>query len=499
MKKLLTITLILILLLCTVTYGRVTDDIRDRVGSYTGPVNGTEQDDNIKASLDLLHGLIGAHMTKGTGSIIYCDSGASGGGTGADWTNAYATLDAAVAGCTDNRGDYILVAAGHSENISTANGADLDVAGITVIGLGVGDNRPVLSFTNANGEVVIGADDVHIKNLRFLANVTAITTAINVETTFENFIIEDCEFAVEAAGTDEFVDCITIAATNTDGGIIRNNYFSSGLASNSAPQSWINFIDCNDLQIINNTFYGDCEVACIQNETTAANFVTIRDNTIFNGIIGGTAGLNDEPCIELVATTTGSVINNSLFCNVASRELAVVGADMFMAGNTYSETEGTGGQAAFLMPTYCISREITTLIDVGASMNKLFTVAGGPIEVLSIVTFVTTEIGGEGCLIGYNVNPTAPATDTAWANDGTALECNGDAVGTVYVTAGDITTDLTATTNGVALHGSGTSRVIIPIGAIEMDVDHDGTCAGAVKTYMTYRPMSPETTVTLTP
>jgi hypothetical protein len=482
------------MLLCSVVYARTTTVLNEKLGSFTGPVNGTEQDDNVKASLDLLHGLIGAQLTKGTGEIIYCDSGASGGGTGADWTNAYTTLDAAVAGCTADRGDWIIVAAGHTENISTANGADLDVAGITVLGLGVGDNRPTLSFTNASGEVVIGADDVRIINMRFLANVTAVTTAINVETTFENFIIEDCDFAVELQGTDEFVDCITIAATNTDGGIIRNNYFSSGEASNAGPQSWINFVDCNDLQIYGNTFYGDCAVACIQNETTAANYVTIRDNIIFNGIIGGTAGLNAQPCIELVATTTGTIVNNSLFCNVATPDLAIVGADMFMAGNTYSESEGSAGVSLALSDSAGLKCAYVQPASIAAVTN-LFAVTGGPIIIRDIVGVVTTNIVATGCLINYNIDPTEPATDTVFGTDGTALEINGDAAGTVYTWDGVIATDLTATTNGVVLtQGTDVSNgILCPQGMIELAAT--ATNAGVIAFYMVYSPLSPKSTV----
>jgi len=143
----------------------------------------------------------------------------------------------------------------------------------------------------------------------------------------------------------------------------------------------------------------------------------------------------------------------------------------------------------FVQNQYCVSKEITTLPD---AMAGLFTIAGGPIVITEIVAFVTTQIGGESCFIGYNINPTA-GTDTVFAQTGDAVETNGDVVGTSYIWDGVIATDLTPTTNGAALSGANVG-LIVPIGAIELDVDHDGTCAGAIKVFMSYRPLSPDAT-----
>jgi len=67
---------------------------------------------------------------------------------------------------------------------------------------------------------------------------------------------------------------------------------------------------------------------------------------LFNGIIGGNAGLNAQPCIELLGTTTGIIARNATFCNVASAQLAIVADDCFLSGNTYSESESTSGSEA---------------------------------------------------------------------------------------------------------------------------------------------------------
>lgn len=63
-----------------------------------------------------------------------------------------ATIDAANNLCTANAGDLILVAPGHTETL-TATDITLDIAGVTVLGLGSGSLRPTLSMNNALAEV----------------------------------------------------------------------------------------------------------------------------------------------------------------------------------------------------------------------------------------------------------------------------------------------------------------------------------------------------------
>jgi len=127
--------------------------------------------------------------------------------------------------------------------------------------------------------------------------------------------------------------------------------------------------------------------------------------------------------------------------------------------------------------------------------NNLFTVSGGPIKILEIVAYVTTEIEGKSCLINYNIDPTTPATDTAFATDGTALEINADAVGTLYTWDGVLANDLTATTNGVALGNAALSGLVVPAGSIELAAVVATSATGAITIYMRYIPLSTSSVV----
>jgi hypothetical protein len=145
---------------------------------------------------------------------------------------------------------------------------------------------------------------------------------------------------------------------------------------------------------------------------------------------------------------------------------------------------------------HAVSKTISTIAN---GNNNLFVVAGGPIKIIEIVGYVATEIGAESCLINYNIDPTAPATDTVFGTDGTALEINADAVGTLYTWTGVVAADLVATTNGVALGLPTYSGIIVPAGSIELAAVHDGTCAGAITVYMRYVPLASGATVTAAP
>ena len=109
-----------------------------------------------------------------TGNVYHVDSGADAADNDNAATNPKqpaATLDGAIGKCTANNGDVILVAPGHSETISAAAAITFDVAGITVIGMGVGNSRPTITLDTATStDIDVTAADVQIHNMIFSMN-----------------------------------------------------------------------------------------------------------------------------------------------------------------------------------------------------------------------------------------------------------------------------------------------------------------------------------------
>jgi len=290
-------------------------------------------------------GMEGRVGNLGTGNIYYVDSGVANEGDGSSWANAKDTLNEAIDLCTADNGDVIYVAQGHSETMGdAADEVDIDVSGVTIIGCGEGLLRPTFDYTaTTTGAFAIGADDITIINLRFHANVTDVNEAIEIEAGSEQVSIIGCLFDVESEGTDEFLECIDSSggAGSDRLSVIGCEFYMGAGACNAA----ICTKDSDYSVFKDNVTFGDYAVACIYN-TTQSNHILIENNRLFNGTIGGNAGLNSEPGIELAATTTGIISNNFIACNLATKAASVVAADCYLFENYYNEDEssaGTGG------------------------------------------------------------------------------------------------------------------------------------------------------------
>lgn len=269
------------------------------------------------------------------GNMYFVNSEASNAddsNTGLSPSEALATLDGAVGKCTANQGDHIILLPGHAEDLSTADGADIDVAGVSVIGLGVGSDRPTFTYTAAAGEVVIGADNVLIENCVFNASVTTVLLAIDVEDGVDYATIRNCEFGVDLAGTDEFNAAIHFT-NNNKGCLVEDCLIDQGLGGAVAGIHLD--ADTDGLTIRNNIIRGDYSTANIAGDTTLSTHLLIEGNVLFNG--DGT-GVGTEPGIELLTGTEGVIRDNDIATNLATIDAAIVADGCMMFRNLYCET-----------------------------------------------------------------------------------------------------------------------------------------------------------------
>jgi len=129
-----------------------------------------------------------------------------------DGKNRYAaTIDAAVGYATANRGDVIYVAPGHTETISSATALALDVAGVSIVGLGTGSLRPTITLdTAATSTIAVSADNVTVENIIFSANYADIASLFTL-TTAKYFTLKNCSFKATATN----MNFLRIVDTNT--------------------------------------------------------------------------------------------------------------------------------------------------------------------------------------------------------------------------------------------------------------------------------------------
>lgn len=153
------------------------------------------------------------------GKVIYVDSAVAG-SDGMSPQSALGTLDAAFALCTANQGDTIIVCPNHAETVTGAGGITADVAGVRVVGVGVGNQRPrFLMDGGTSVTCLVSAADVTFENLVFAAGHNGVVTCFDVtgvNATFRDIEIEDNTtnehfLAVwSATGADNTADGLTV-------------------------------------------------------------------------------------------------------------------------------------------------------------------------------------------------------------------------------------------------------------------------------------------------
>jgi hypothetical protein len=159
----------------------------------------------------------GSDIPTTTGSYFFVDSTTgSNGNSGETPTTALATIDSAVGKCTANKGDVIVVMPGHTETITTAGGLDLDVAGITVVGLGTGTLMPKVKHDAAAADVDVDAANITVRNIKFVASFADV--AISIDANADDLWLDGCVWEDEAANLN-FVDYIHVGADNAADGL----------------------------------------------------------------------------------------------------------------------------------------------------------------------------------------------------------------------------------------------------------------------------------------
>lgn len=269
-----------------------------------------------------------------TGNIFYVDSG-GGSSTGPGYSpeTAFSTLDAAVAACTANNGDIIVVMEGHAETIAAAAGVDLDVAGIKVIGLGHGASRPTFTFSAAASTFAVGANSVWVENLLFVADFTnGVTAGVDIDDAHTDVTFKNCEWRAGAA-TKEFLIGVTIAASAVRPTFI-GCYFKE--LAGDATAAITTEGACTDLTVRDCFFHGTWSAAVLDldagtnvnvapriinniayNSDTGAGLLASIDSGTVGFFVGNRSGIGKANTVP-VSDATASVFIDNLATDAAA-------------------------------------------------------------------------------------------------------------------------------------------------------------------------------------
>jgi len=250
-----------------------------------------------------------------TGNIFFVDSS-----TGSDTNKSgkspelpFATIDYAIGKCTASKGDIIYVMPGHSETAATQ--ITCDVAGVSILGLGRGQNIPAVTANASAVDCInVTADDVYIENIR-LIGAASCTAFINVAAADFTAVRVWCDgvatpanhVTVTAAGLRfKFLGCrfesqtdgpnygILIEAADVDGWIVEGcmfNFHGTGLDDAGIACSK----HCPGGLIKDNVFIGMDTTAVDLNSSSQGNI----EGIICGNVVGaGAAAANIDTLID---------------------------------------------------------------------------------------------------------------------------------------------------------------------------------------------------------
>jgi len=297
-----------------------------------------------------LYGMSGMPIPSHLGKVFFVHSGNGAVvNDGLATDKALASIDSAVGKCSAGAGDVIMVLAGHTESVTAAGGIDLDVAGISVIGQGSGNNRPTVTFTTINtADIDIDAANVTLSNIRFVTDVDSLAAPIDVNAA--GFTMTHCDFYGNGGAAEtNLITVLTDAAAKRMK--IQNCSFNydaalDGTNITTTSTACIQLVGADHAEILDNYISGDFTTSAINGITTASKDIKILRNAIYNDATENIAGV-----IDLVAACTGIIAFNYGFMGYATGLATVIDpASCGMVQNYFSnvvtETGGLVGTAS---------------------------------------------------------------------------------------------------------------------------------------------------------
>lgn len=183
-------------------------------------------------------------VSNNTTGLLVGQRGGSDGNRGT-FDSPFASLNYAITQCVANRGDVIFIKPGHAETVSSATALNFNIAGVAIVGLGLGTNRPKFTLDTANTATIpVSAANISVQNCQFFANFLSIAAAFTVASAAE-FTVQNCYFP-DTSSVLNFLNIVktTGAANTADGLTFTDNVVKNlGVTSNNTTILTANTID----------------------------------------------------------------------------------------------------------------------------------------------------------------------------------------------------------------------------------------------------------------
>ena len=276
-------------------------------------------------------------FTPGDTFFVHSGTGTDGAGYGRNPDAPVATIDYAIGLCTANKSDVIYVMPGHNEGLGNAQIA-VDVAGISIVGLGRGDDRPRIDFDHANASIAVSVNGCTLKNLVLLPSVTDVLIGIDVNTLALGTQIEEIEVlpGEDGAGVDEFAVVVDVkvgcSRTVVSRLKVRQHASAAGVIAGVRLAGASDDVTVQDCDMV-------CKGAAVTAPITGVTTLSTNVRFLRNILVS-----DDEPGIDCVGIATSGVIAwNLVFSDLATIAAAIVATGSALWENEYIEVGPESG------------------------------------------------------------------------------------------------------------------------------------------------------------
>lgn len=282
-------------------------------------------------------------------TILPGNVGGSDGNTGT-YQRPFATLEYAFSKCAANVGDVIFIKPGHAESITSATALNFDTAGVAVIGLGQGSNRPTFTFTTANTATIpVTANNMAVSNVRFVGNFLSIASAFTVAAAAD-FTIENCYFGDTSAILGFLTAVTTTVTVNADNLYYARNRRVS-LATTTPGPDVVIAGTMTGLRVLDNqsfhTTISNNVAALVEHGALVMTAAEIRGNKVYSVNTDTATG---ALLVKTSATTGSGIVADNYMRALDIAAAIVITANAVQYGEFNNLYTGDTNASGFVLP-----------------------------------------------------------------------------------------------------------------------------------------------------
>lgn len=408
---------------------------------------------------------MGAGIPTTTGNVYFVSSLTGSNGNTGSATSPFATIAVAYAKCIANNGDTVVAMPGHAETYATAAALNMNIVGVTVVGLGEGNTRPVITFaTSAAATITMTAASNQLLNFILTTTVDQIVSPIVVSAA-------SCTINVEWRDGSSVLEALRTILTTAAASNLTVNLIYKGFTAGSHGVNAIRLVGGSNA-VITVDYYGILTTGVVEFNTTA----------VVNAQIGG---------YFYVSGTTN--LSKDVVDTVGGSTWSVQGFDGG-AGGSFS---GGSGQAIATddVSTLAGQADASAVTSAAVISNglTLFNVAGGPVEILSLLSICQTANNATASTLQYSSTSTLGALTQTISGASATLASAAIGVSVIaQLTA--LATAPIVNANAAGIVGTN-GGIIVPAGTLTAVVGV-GSTTGTWRHYIRWRPLASGATVT---